>query len=256
MRQEHVSDKNAPILSELWEIHKNHPEYGVKRKRQVLSVKCSYGKIYKLCKDNGLLQKQLKRPHSLTKTDPKAQLSDDLLCRDFTATLPGVKWIGDITQVRCSDGKLYISGIMDCFDGAIVGLSMDDHMRAELCAEALKSAVNRYGRKDGLLFHSDRGSQYTSHEYREILDQYGIRQSMGRTGSCFDNARMESFWASLKKDLLYRLPLSVMTRQQIKQAVFRWIECHYHWDRPYSANPSCLAPLRYREQWLQNRHAA
>lgn len=249
LRRGHVDDRNAPLLSELREIHRLHPEYGVERKRRVLSVECSYGKAYALCKANGLMQKALRKTHSLTKVDPKATLSEDLVQRDFSAAAPSQKWLGDITQIRCEDGKLYICGILDCFDGAVVGLSMADHMRAELCTQALEAATGRFSRSDGLIFHSDRGSQYTSRNYREALAKHGILQSMGRTGSCFDNARMESFWASLKKDLLYRLPLSQMTKQQVSRAIWRWTECHYHWERPYSANPDWMPPLRYREAW-------
>lgn len=257
MGRKHLCDKNAPIVSELREIHQVHPEYGVMRKRQMLSMKISYGKAYKLCKENGFLQKKYKRPHNLTKADPRAQLSEDLIRRDFKANRPFEKWVGDITQVICAEGKLYISGVMDCFDGAIVGYAMADHMKAELCTKALGNAVNRYGKQDGLIFHSDRGSQYTSREYRRDLSRYGMMQSMGRTGSCFDNARMESFWATLKKDLLYRLPLRTMTRAQVIRAVFRWIECEYHMVRPYSANPWSLPPLRYRAlQKQQGHHAA
>jgi len=213
-------------------------------------MRCSYGKVYRLRKENGLLAQRKRRPQGLTKQDPKDQLSEDLIQRDFTAAQPGEKWLGDITQAQCKDGKLYVCGVFDCFDGAIVGLSMREHMRTELCLSALESAVFRYRPSPRLVFHSDRGSQYTSKGYRSCLQKYGVRQSMGRTGSCYDNARMESFWATLKNDLLYRLPLSTLTREQVRRIVFRWIECYYNWERLYSANPDYLPPLAFREQWM------
>jgi transposase InsO family protein len=131
-------------------------------------------------------------------------------------------------------------------------------MPTELCLSALESAVLRYDPSPGLIFHSDRGSQYTSRGYRSYLQKYQIRQSMGRTGSCYDTARMESFWATLKNDLLYRLPLSTLSREQVRRIVFRWIECYYNLDRLYSANPDYLPPLAYRARWLaaSKRHAA
>jgi transposase InsO family protein len=211
---------------------------------------CSYGKVYRLRKENGLMVRRKQKPVSLTKPNPRDQQSEDLIKRDFTATEPGVKWLGDITQAQCKDGKLYICGVLDCFDGAIVGVSMREHMRTELCLSAMESAVLRYDPPPGLIFHSDRGSQYTSKGYRSCLQKYQVCQSMGRTGSCYDNARMESFWATLKNDLLYRLPLSTLTREQVRRIVFRWIECYYNQERLYSANPDYLPPLAYRQRWL------
>jgi transposase InsO family protein len=206
--------------------------------------------VYRLRREKGLIAQRKRRPHGLTKQNPKEQLSEDLVQRDFTARAPGEKWLGDITQAQCKDGKLYICGVLDCFDGTLVGVSMREHMRKELCLSALETAVVRYRPLPWLIFHSDRGSQYTSNGYRSCLQKHEIRQSMGRTGSCYDNARMESFWATLKNDLLYRLPLSTLTREQVRRIVFRWIECYYNRERLYSANPDYMPPLVYREQWL------
>ena len=248
-----VKERNAKVLSELKAIRQENPEYGTERARRELSAgeRCSYGKAYRLRKENGLLCERHRKRRTLTKQNDEDQLSEDLLKRDFSAAEPNKKWLGDITQAQCKDGNLYIAGVFDCFDGALVGLSMQDHMRAELCVEALSAAAQRYGHPPGLIFHSDRGSQYTSNAYRSRLEKYGFRQSMGRTGSCYDNARMESFWATLKKERLYSLPLSTLTREQVRRIVFRWIECRYNRKRLYSANPDYLPPLVYRERWLE-----
>ena len=162
------------------------------------SLRPSYGKGYRICRDNNLLQKR-RKAKGITKADPTAQASEDLVQRDFTADKPNTKWLTDITQMKCSDGKLYLCPVLDCFDAAIVGFSMTNHMRSELCTAALNSAVKRYKPEKGYIAHSDRGSQFTSHLFRESLASQGLVQSMGRTGSCFDNARMESFFATLKK---------------------------------------------------------
>lgn len=252
---------DATILSELFRIHQEHPEYGTERVRRSLTPenRCSYGKVYRLRKENGWVRKTCRRPQGVTKRNDEDQLSEDLIQRDFSAVAPNRKWLGDITQVSCKDGKLYVGAVFDCFDGAIVGLSMREDMTAELCVQALESAVMRYGKSPGLIFHSDRGSQYTSHRYRKALALHGIEQSMGRTGSCYDNARMESFFATLKKEALYVLPLSTLTKEQVRRIIFRFIECGYNRTRLYSANPEYMPPLVYRA-WSaarkQNRSAA
>jgi transposase InsO family protein len=205
-------------------------------------LKCSYGKGYRICRENNLLTGR-RRPKSTTKADPNAPKSDDLIQRDFIADKPGEKWYTDITEMDCKDGKAYLCGILDGFDSALLGHSMADHMRAELCTAALTSASRRYGHEDGCIMHSDKGSQFTSLLFRGVLEQQGFRQSMGRTGCCFDNAKMESFWATLKKELIYKLPLSQMTREDVRQAVFAWIEGYYNRRRRHTTNQGKLAPL-------------
>ena len=162
--------------------------------------------------------------------------------------------LSDITQIKCTDGRLYLAAVLDCYDGAVVGFSMKHHMRASLCCDALRDAVSRYGYQKGLILHSDHGSQYTSREYRALLAQYGsIRQSMGRTHCCFDNARMESFFATLKKELIYRLDCVSMNREQVRQLIFRWIETYYNRLRRNTANEDNLPPLVKRLRWIQKR---
>jgi putative transposase len=256
-------DKNASILSDLKEIRKKHSAYGVARLHKTLNKKLkknklstvSYGRIYGICKTNGLLQKS-RRSRGITQQNRAEQASEDLIQRDFTAEQPNKKWLGDITETMCKDGKLYISGVFDCFDGAIVGLSMEGHKRASLCSSAFKDAINRYGKSKDLIFHSDRGSQYTSREYRLLLDAYSIRQSMGRTGSCYDNARMESFFATLKKELIYKIPVKTLSREDVKRLIFRWVECEYNIDRLYSANEDSMPPLEKRAAYLEQVQAA
>ena len=157
--------------------------------------------------------------------------------RDFTATMPGIKYLNDITQIKCADGKLYLAAVLDCYDEAIVGFSMKHPMRAGLCCDALHNAVSRYGYQKGLILHYDHGSQYTSHEYRAMIAGFGsIRQSMGRTHCCFDNAHMERFFATLKKELIYRLHCSRMKRDEVRKIVFRWIKTYYNRRRRNTAN--------------------
>ena len=129
-------------------------------------------------------------------------------------------------------GELTVLAVLPAGSGSMRGVAVNasaacwetDHMRAELCTAALMTAKRRYGLTKDCIVHSDRGSQFTSYLYREILVGHGLRQSMGRTGSCYDNARAESFFATLKKDLIYRLHLSLMTKKEVRAKTLAWIE--------------------------------
>jgi len=245
------SQRDEKLVSALSEIRKQHPAYGTQSMIDELpeATRPSYGKGYRICRDNGLLTKR-RTPRGITKADPEKQAAEDLVKRDFAAETPNVKWLTDITEMQCGDGKLYFCPVMDCFDAAILGFSIDTNMKATLAAAALNSAVSRYGRSDGLIVHSDRGSQFTSHLFRETLENKGLLQSMGRTGSCFDNARIESFFATFKKELIYRLPLYKMTRDEVRYRIFEWV-AYYNLRRRHTANEDKMAPLCKREQYLR-----
>jgi len=257
LRRPTREQRDEKLVSALRKIRAEHPCYGVQSMLDELAEgeKVSYGKGYRVCRDNGLLTKR-RTPKSLTKADPAAQASEDFVKRDFTADAPNEKWLTDITEMVCKDGKLYLCAVLDCFDAAIVGHSMDWGMKTPLCTAALNSAVLRYGKSDGCILHSDRGSQFTSHLYRQTLDTKGFLQSMGRTGSCADNARMESFWATLKKELIYKLPLYKMTREQLKSLIFEWIEGYYNRHRRHTSNEGKLAPLVKRGRFADRQQAA
>lgn len=238
------ADRDAPLVSALKQVRAKHKSYGTQSMIDELpeELKCSYGKGYRVCRDNNLLTKR-RKPRSITKADPEAQKAEDLVQRDFSAAAPGTKWFTDITELSCADGKAYLCGILDGYDRALLGHSMENHMRAELCTTALMSAARRFGHEPGCIAHSDRGSQFTSRLYREVLDKQGFRQSMGRTGCCYDNAVMESFFGTLKTELIYQLPLSRMTRAEVRHEIFAWIEAYYNRRRRHTANERNLAPL-------------
>jgi transposase InsO family protein len=153
----------AMILKVLAEVPENKENYGARRvllrlKQAEYEYSGSYSTVYRVMKANGLLQKEKRSPNSLTKEDHAAQKSENLIKQDFQASEPNSKWLSDISEVNTADGKLYISPILDCFDGQIVGLAMDDNMRKELCIEAFTQACRRYNAY-GMIFHSDRGAQ-------------------------------------------------------------------------------------------------
>jgi transposase InsO family protein len=195
-----------------------------------------------------------KRPNSLTEADKEAQKSENLIKQDFTATRPNEKWLTDITEVNCSDGKLYVAPIFDCFDGAIVGLEMDDNMRKELYINAFEQACRRQNAY-GVLLHSDRGSQFTSGDFRVALAKYGAIQSMSGTGRCYDNARMESFFATLKKEKLYHIKTMNLPMETVKSIIWRYIEDYYNHRRIYTTNNG-YPPMVFRNMNYQKKMAA
>lgn len=247
--------KYHDLLAKIREIRAKNPDYGAYR--IYLDLKLfhdytgSYYLVLKLCKGHHLMLKKTFHARGITKADPAAQASENLIKQDFTASSPNKKWLGDITEIPTADGKLYLAAILDCFDGAIVGLSMAEPMRAGLCVDALTSAAKTY-QAYGMIFHSDRGSQYTSKSYRDTLAAYGAIQSMSHTGRCFDNARMESFFATLKKERLYKMRTETMKMETVKSIVFRFIEIYYNRRRIYTTNegypPLIKRSFYYREQ--------
>jgi putative transposase len=155
------------------------------------------------------------------------------LDRRFDAQRPNQKWCCDITYVPTQEGFLYLAAVMDLYSRKIVGWSMADHLRTELCLNALEMALAARTPDAGLLHHSDRGVQYASDEYRHRLQSSGIQISMSRTGDCYDNAVMESFFHTLKIELIYQQDYA--TQEQARQSIFEYIECWYNRRRRHSA---------------------
>jgi transposase InsO family protein len=157
----------------------------------------------------------------------------DLVARDFTAVAPGTKLVGDITYLPTWQGWLYLATVIDCHTKACIGYALAAHMRADLVIDALQMAARNYTLADGAIFHSDRGTQYTSQSFAEAAAELGVRRSVGRTGSCFDNALAESFNASLKVERVHRTVYP--TREHARKDVTRYIEFRYNTKRLHSA---------------------
>ena len=250
--------KYNDLLAKIRQIRADNPDYGAYRIYLHLQLfhgyKGSYYLILTLCKKHHLMLKKKYHSRGITKADLAAQASANLIQQDFTAESPNQKWLGDITEIPTADGKLYVAAVLDCFDGSIVGLKMANHMRAELCVEAFTAGVKKY-QAYGMIFHSDRGSQYTSALYRQTLARYGATQSMSNTGKCYDNARMESFFATLKKESIYKFKTKKMRMETVKSIVFRFIEIYYNRKRIYTTNegypPLVKRSLYYQENLTQ-----
>ncbi|MDE7399047.1 MAG: IS3 family transposase [Oscillospiraceae bacterium] len=194
--------------------------------------------VYRVMERIGADHPKRRKPNGITKADREARKSDDLLKRDFQAEKPFEKCVTDITEIPAKDGKLYVSAIFDCFDASVLGLSMDDNMRAELCVQTIENACGGYPDMRGAVLHSDRGSQYTSEKYRAAIANLGIRQSMNSSGGrCHDNARCESMWARMKDELFYlrdRDP-KAYTIDELKTLVWRYFMSYWNNRRICSA---------------------
>ena len=209
--------------------------------------------IARIMRENGLVQKKKRGPHGLTKADKEVQKSDNLIGRDFSAEQPLKKVVKDITEVPTLDGKLYIAVVEDCFNNEILGISMDDNMRAGLCVNALTAAVLAHPGlgHSGAIAHSDRGSQYTSQNYRAVLEKFGINQSMNSAaGRCHDNAKCESLWARFKEELLYgRYVTAKMPMQDVKSLIWRYFMSYWNNRRICAVNGG-LPPAEKRRRFL------
>ena len=184
-------------IRKIAEEYPDNDNYGVNRMKAALEqngIQVSKRTVYRAMSEMGLIHRR-RTPRGITKASTEIQERENLIKRDFTSEKPLRKLLSDITEIQCSDGKLYLSAVLDCYNGEIVSAAMDDNMRKELCIKTVKELKRQYGKKalSGAIFHSDRGSQYTSIEFRETLEKSGMMQSLSGTGHCFDNARMESF---------------------------------------------------------------
>jgi putative transposase len=183
------------------------------------------------------------RPWRLTTVpDPTAAATPDLVRRDFTATAPGAKLVGDITYIKTWEGWLYLATVIDCHTKMVIGYAMADHMKTSLVGDAIDMAARNHRLPAGAIFHSDRGCQYTSTEFRNTLRALRIRPSVGRTGVCYDNAMAESFNASLKNELVHRTVFP--TREHARRAIAPYIEFFYNRKRLHSGKHSAVCEKR------------
>jgi putative transposase len=191
-------------------------------------------RIERLMREMGLSARRGRRqPPRTTDSRHDLPVAPNLLDRHFTAERPDTVWLADISYLPTDEGWLYLAVIEDLATREIVGWSMADHLRAGLCVDALVMALQHRRSEPGLIHHSDRGVQYAAEPYRRVLGRYGIKQSMSRRGNCLDNAPMESFFASLKKEHVHQARFR--TRAKARAAVFEYVEVFYNRQRLHSA---------------------
>jgi putative transposase len=215
--------------------------------RMAHGIRVSEKRVERLMREAGISGLIEKKRGRTTIRVPGVRVADDLVRRNFRPSAPNVLWVADITYLSTWQGWLYLAAVQDAFSRAIVGWSMADHMRAELVVDALQMGLARRKPDAGLIHHSDQGSQYVSLAFGQQARDAGIAMSMGSKGDCFDNAAAESFFATLKKELVHRH--SWPSRQKLRSAVFDYIESFYNRERRHSTL-GYLSPREFEKIYI------
>lgn len=220
------------LAEEIREIHgTSRGAYGAPRVHAALRRKgrrISRRKVERIMRERDIRGVTRRKRRHLTKQDTKVAPAPDLVGRDFTAKRPGTKLVGDITYLPTIEGWWYLATVIDLATREVIGYAMADHHRAELVTDALRMAAARGGLQPGCIMHTDRGSEYTSSQFRDVIKELNLRQSMGRTGICYDNAAAESFFGLLKAEIGTTVWES---RAAARADVFRFIEVEYNRTR-------------------------
>ena len=239
-------DKKVEFL-----FKKHRSRYGVPRITEELRAqgeRCGRNRVMNRMKYLGLYAKGKKKFKVTTDSKHKLPVAENILNRDFTATAPNQKWVGDISYIWTNEGWMYLAVIIDLYSRSVIGWAMEVTMSRQLVGKALMMALWRRGFPRNVICHSDRGSQYCSHDYQTILKKYGLVCSMSRKGNCWDNAVAESFFHTLKTELIYMEKYE--TREAAKQSIFNYIEVYYNRIRLHSVL-GYIAPDVF-EQQLKN----
>lgn len=248
----HREQENEKLLQEIWQIYSNSRQtYGSPRIHAELKArgfKCSRPRVARLMKEAGIAAKMQRLFKRTTRVNLKAQAAPNLLQQDFTAKRPNQKWLADISYIKTLEGWLYLAVILDVFSRKIVGLSMGDSLQTRLVIQALTQALNRRQPESGLHHHSDRGCQYTSSAFQQLLKEQDIICSMSAAGHCFDNAAMESFFHTLKTECVYFERYE--TREEARTNIFEYVEIFYNNQRRHSTL-DYLSPNEFEQRYYQ-----
>lgn len=227
---------NDQLLEKIKKAHKkSRKTYGSRRiHRQLVSESetCSKNRVARLMSRNGIEAKTKRKFRATTDSKHDLPVAENLLARQFEVDAPNKVWVADITYIPTEEGWLYLAGVMDLGSKMIVGWSMGERMTKELAMDALKMAIRQRNPLEGLMHHSDRGSQYASYDYQYLLGKHGMICSMSRKGNCWDNAPMESFFGSLKTECT--LHRRYHSRSEARRDIFHYIEIFYNHERLHS----------------------
>lgn len=239
--------KNQTIRREILRIHNESPSYGLLPifKAVHRKISCSKNRIHKLKKELGVISCRKRKYKATTNSKHSLPIAPNLLNRDFSASMPNEKWVSDITYIATGEGWLYLAVVKDLYTKGIVGWACSSSIDKYLVLKALHMAVKNEHPHKGLIFHSDRGSQYASYDFQNALKRYGICQSMSRKGDPYDNAVAENFFQCFKCEKLYLLPVP-HTKKQAELIAFQYIECFYNRRRLHSAI-GYFSPLEFKE---------
>lgn len=233
--QRKIEDK--ALSQVIKEIHKeSNGEYGSPKIHQELrrrGKRCGRKRVARLMKKDGLKAKTVRKFKATTNSNHSLPVASNLLNRDFSPAKPNKAWAADITYIWTGEGWLYLAIVIDLYSRAVVGWSMSERMTRTLVIDAFTLAVTRRNPAPGLIHHSDRGSQYASTDFQNILTKHGAICSMSRKGNCWDNAVAESFFGLLKRGLVFHNKYE--TRDQARQSIFNYIERFYNRKRIHSS---------------------
>jgi putative transposase len=238
-------------LNEIIEIifMQGRNNYGTRRivdkLKELYGLIISRKRISNIMKDLNLQVKMKRRYKNTTDSNHNLPIAANILNRDFYAANANEKYVGDITYIPTGEGWLYLATVIDLYSRKVVGWSMDDSMRVNLVNDALNMAILHRKPASGLLWHTDRGSQYASYSHKDLLEKYNIIQSMSRKGNCWDNSVAESFFKSLKQELVYNTYF--YTKKQAKKEIFEYIEFYYNRVRSHSYLGN-LSPVKFEEK--------
>lgn len=208
-------------------------------------VRCSEKRVARLMRRAGIHACRPRRSRSTTDSRHALPVAANLINREFAAPAMNTKWAADITYIETREGWLYLGVVLDLFSRRVIGWAMQPTLERGLVLDALALALGQRQLTSTLVHHSDRGSQYASGDYQARLAAVGIRCSMSRRGDCFDNAPVESFFSTLKRELVYRQRF--VTRQEARQAIFEYVEVFYNRQRRHSAL-GYLSPVAFEER--------
>ena len=234
---------------------KNRGTYGSPRITKALNkqnIACSENRVARRMSINGIHAKTKKRFKVTTNSKHNHPVAKNLLGQKFNAQRPNQLWASDITYIWTQEGWLYLAVIVDLFSRRIVGWAMSNHLGQELVLNAFKQAIWRRRSQSGVIFHSDQGVQYACQAFRDLLQQYKFIQSMSGKGNCYDNAVVESFFHTLKTELIYFE--NYITREDAKNSIFEYIEIFYNRDRMHSTL-NYYSPVEFEQIWVNTKAA-
>lgn len=243
--------KNKVILEEIVKSHNNsYQSYGSPRiydDLQDLNIDVSINTVAKIMKENQIKARFRKKYIITTDSNHKYSIAPNLLNREFNASCPNEKWVSDITFLWLNGKWIYLCVIIDLFSRRVVGWSLSDKIDTDLLIEAFLMAVTLRNPPKGLIFHSDRGVQYASYAFRDLIKMYGMRQSMSRKGNCWDNSCAETFFKSLKSEYFYYCRYTSF--KEVRTLIFEYIESFYNTRRKHSYI-GYVSPFQYEEKLL------
>ncbi len=240
--------ENEFLLEKIKDVYwMNQCVYGSPRITPVLnrqSLSCSQARVARLMRANGLVAKTQRKFKATTDSTHRLPVAPDLVGQCFGVDGPDKLWVGDITDIDTDEGWLYFAQVMDTYNREIIGWAVNQRLTQSLVIQAMERALNKRRPAGAVIFHSDRGSQYASHAFQTLLWKNNIRQSMSGKGNCYDNAMAESFFKTLKTELIYQNKYE--TRQEATQDIFEYIEVFYNRQRLHSAL-EYRTPVEYGE---------